>query len=382
MKIAVNTRLLLKGKLEGIGWFTYETLRRITKNHPEHQFYFFFDRRYEPEFVFSDNVTPLIIPPQARHPILYYLWFEYSVPFMLRKIKADLFFSPDGYLSLRTHVPSVCVFHDLNFEHYPNDLPGAERYFYRSYFPRYAHKALRIATVSEFSKNDIVRCYGVARDKIDVVYNGANESFRPVSETVKMETRQRYTQGYPYFVFVGSLHPRKNLTRLFPAFDQFKASDDQGIKLVIVGAKKWWTESIATAYEQMQFKDDVIFTGRLPVDELHKVVASALAMTYVSYFEGFGIPILEAFYCEIPVITSNVTSMPEVAGDAALLVNPMSVDSIVSAMQRIARDNELRQELIRKGKERARLFSWNLSAERLWNSIEKALEEIQRSRKG
>ena len=127
MKIAVNTRLLLPDKLEGIGWVAFETLKRITRAHPEHEFYFIFDRKWDDMFIFSDNVTPVAVSPQARHPFLYYLWFEWSVPHILKKVKADLFLSPDAYLSLRTEVKSIAVFHDLNFEHYPNDLPFLER---------------------------------------------------------------------------------------------------------------------------------------------------------------------------------------------------------------------------------------------------------------
>ncbi len=375
MKIAVNTRLLLKDRLEGIGWFTYENLRRITTQHPEHQFYFFFDRKFHTDFIFSNNIQPIVIHPQARHPVLYYTWFEYSVPRMLKKIKADLFFSPDGYLSLKTDIPSMNVFHDLNFEHYPKDLPPIERYFYRKFFPEYAHKAIRIATVSEYSKKDIMNIYGVSKNKVDVVYNGANERFSPVDEALKRQTREKYSHGSPYFLFVGSLHPRKNLARLFPAFDKFKASDMQGVKLLIVGEKKWWTEPIQRAFENMNHKEDVVFCGRLDPDSLHKVTASALAITYVSYFEGFGIPILEAFYCDTPVITSNITSMPEVAGDAALLIDPLEVDSITQGLRRIANDEKLRIRLIEEGRERRKMFSWQKTSERLWNSIEKALEQ-------
>lgn len=374
LRIAVNTRLLIKGKLEGIGWFTLENLKRITQQHPEHEFFFLFDRRYHNEFIFSQNVKPIVVHPQARHPVLYYLWFEHAIPRVLKKLNADLFFSPDGYLSLKTDVPSVNVFHDLNFEHYPDDLPMVERKFYRNFFPKYAHKATRIATVSSYSKNDIVKLYGIDAGKIDVVYNGANESFTPVDEATKQLTRKRYAKGLPYFLFVGSLHPRKNLARLFPAFDHFKQTDNNGVKLLIVGEKKWWTTAIENAYEGITHKDDVIFTGRLQVDQLHKTIASALALTYVSYFEGFGIPILEAFYCHTPVITSNVTSMPEVAGDAALMVDPMSVNSISAAMTKMANDAGLRKTLIEKGTERSAMFSWQKSSERLWDCIEKALD--------
>jgi glycosyltransferase involved in cell wall biosynthesis len=376
VKIAVNTRLLLKGRLEGIGWFSYETLKRITRAHPEHEFYFLFDRKYDEEFIFAPNVHPVVIPPQARHPLLYYLWFEQAIPRVLRKIGADLFFSPDGYLSLRTKVPSMNVFHDLNFEHYPKDLPWIERKFYRHYFPEYAEKARRIATVSEYSKSDIVKLYGVDKNKIDVVYNGANENFKPIAAPEIEKTRQKYTGGSPYFIFVGSLHPRKNLARLFAAFDLFKKSDEQNVKLLIVGEKKWWTAEIDTAFEKMDAKADVIFAGRLTIDDLHLVLASALATAYVSYFEGFGIPIVESYYCDVPVITSNVTSMPEVAADAALLVDPFSVQSIADALTRMAKDEALRQALIEKGRERLKMFSWQKTSERLWASMQNLMEQL------
>jgi len=373
LKIAVNTRLLLKDKLEGIGWFSFETLKRITRDHPEHQFYFIFDRKHHSDFIFSSNITPIEIGPQARHPVLYYIWFELSIPRVLKKIKPDLFLSPDGYIPLSTNIRTLVVFHDLNFEHYPGDLPIMERFYYKKFFPRFAQKASRIATVSEYSKSDIVKLYHVPPEKIDVVYNGANDSFHPVDEDIKTKTRDQYTNGSPYFIFVGSLHPRKNLANLFKAYDIFRKSYMCDVKLLIVGAKKWWTKEIDKTFNQLQYKDDVIFSGRLDTEQLRNTIASALAMTYVSYFEGFGIPITEAFYCGIPVITSNVTSMPEVAGDAALIVDPFSSESIADAMVKIATDENLRKSLVSKARERKDIFTWQKSADRLWNAIEKTV---------
>ncbi|MCK9423356.1 MAG: glycosyltransferase family 4 protein [Bacteroidales bacterium] len=374
MNIAINTRLLILNKLEGIGWFTYETLKRITTQHPEHHFYFIFDREYDPDFLFSDNITPIIQFPQSRHPVLYYLWFEWALPKLLGTIKPDLFLSPDGFLSLKTPVKSMAVFHDLNFEHYPQDIPFWTRRYYRQYFPKYAQKAVRIATVSGFSKEDIIKQYRVSPDKIDVVYDGAHEAYRPLSENEREKIRNQYTKGLPYFVFIGSLHPRKNLVNLFRAFDLFKKSNPSEVKLLIVGARKWWTRDIDFAYNRMVFSDDVIFTGRLTVDELSGVLGAALALTYVSYFEGFGIPIIEAFRCDIPVITSNVTSMPEVAGDAALYVDPFNPESIAEALYKAYQYESIRKELIVRGRRRKDLFSWQLTADRLWESIEKAVK--------
>ena len=374
MNIAVNTRLLIKDKLEGIGWFTYESLKRITKQHPEHHFYFIFDRPYDPDFIFSSNITPIVLSPQARHPLLFWFWFEWRLPRLLRKLKPDLFLSPDGYLSLRTDIKSLPVFHDLNFEQYPEDLPWAFRTYYRYFFPKFAKKAVRIATVSEFSRQDIFRKYGKPLEEIDVVYDGANESYHPLNPENIINIRNQYTSGCPYFIFIGSLHPRKNLVNLFSAYDIFRQDHVGVVKLLIVGAKKWWTKEISTAFREMKFPEDVVFSGRLNGDELVQVLGASLALTYVSYFEGFGIPIVEAFHCGVPVITSNVTSMPEVAGDSALLTDPFDPASIATAMKKIAEDESIRKELITKGLERRNEYTWQRTADLLWKSIEKAIK--------
>lgn len=375
MKIAVNTRLLLKNKLEGIGWFTFESFKRITQQHPEHEFIFIFDRPYHKEFIFSANITAEVIGPQARHPLLYHIWFNISLPRLLKKYDVDILISPDAYIPVKPKVKTLAVFHDLNFEYYPNIIPFAERYYYKKYFPQFAQKASRLATVSHFSKKDIVKNYQIDESKIDVVYNGANEDFMPVDDKIKKLTREKYTMGKAYFIFIGALNPRKNLVNLLKAFDKFKEKDFQEIQLLIVGEKMFKTDEIFKTYENMVYKSNVFFSGRLIELELQKALASALALTYVSYFEGFGIPIVEAFYAETPVITSNVTSMPEVAGDAALLVDPFSVDEIADALKKLATDEKLREQLINKGKVRRKKFNWQKTADKLWLAIEKTLNQ-------
>ena len=374
MKIAVNTRLLLKDRLEGIGWVAYETLRRMVKSHPEVEFFFLFDRQPDPMFLFGNNVKPVVLFPQARTSLLFIWFFEFSVRKALKRIRPDLFFSPDGYLSFHSDVPQVVQFHDLNFEHFPKDIPFRYRWHYKRFFPKFAKKAKRIVTVSGFSKQDIVDCYSIDPGKIDVAYNGVNEKFAPIPKDEQEHIRAKYTGGNPYFMFVGSLHPRKNLARLFTAFDLFKSQMPSNVKLLIVGEKRWWSEPIEKAYSSMRFKDEVVFAGRLSAEDLHLVTAAALASVYVSYFEGFGIPILEAFRCDTPVITSNVTSMPEVADDAALLVDPFSEVSIAEGMTEML-DENVREALIEKGRERAKDFSWDLATDGIWNCLMKAIKE-------
>jgi len=375
MRIAVNTRLLLKGRLEGIGWYTFETLSRIVKSHPEHDFYFLFDRPYSEEFVFAENVHPIIVGPPTRHPLLWYYWFEIRIPKILKKLKADIFLSTDGFLSLVSKTPSIAVIHDINFKHHPKDLKFSHRIFYNHFFKKYAQKASRIVTVSNYSKTDICDNYRIQASKIDVSLNGVNTNFHPIGIDQQIAIRKKYSAGKDYFLFVGALHPRKNISRLLEAFDQFKSKTNSTNKLLIVGAKMWWNKKLEASFNQMCHKKDVIFTGRKSPEDLNQLYASALAFCFVPYFEGFGIPILEAMKCACPVITSNITSMPEVADDAALLVNPYDVDEISSAMIKLNWNNDLRSELSARGQIHAQHFNWNTTAVNLWNSIEKVMTE-------
>ena len=374
MRIAVNTRLLIKDCLDGIGWFTFESTKRITEKHPEHQFFFLFDRQWSDEFIFSSNITPVLITPQARHPILWYWWFEHSVSRFLKKNQINLFLSPDGFLSLSTDVTSIPVIHDINFFHRAFDFPFMVGKYYRHYFPLYAKKAARIATVSEYSKSDISKNYSINPSKIDVVYNGVNKAYFPIEENERNQIKQKYTQGEDYFIFIGSLSPRKNISGLFLAFDEFKKGYPSGYKLVIVGNNLFRSKDVRKIYSRLVYKNDIIFFDWMKPEKLRLLLGSATALTMVSFFEGFGIPVLEAMYCETPVITSNITSMPEVAGNAALLVNPLSVESIKNGMLEIVKDDQLRKKLIINSRIQRQKFSWDITAEKLWECVEKCAD--------
>lgn len=369
MNIAVNTRLLLAGRLDGIGWFTAETLKRIILAHPEHEFYFLFDRTPDAQFIYAPNVHPITLYPQARHPILWYLFFQCSVRRALKKYHIDLFLSPDGYTTLGTAVPTLTVIHDINFEHSKDYLkPSHQRYM--TYFsPQFARYSTRIATVSEFSKQDIASTYHLPLEKIDVVYDGAHDGYHPIAPERQQQIREQYTEGKRYFIFISTIIKRKNLASLLTAFDRFKEQDAEGTKLVVVGNRVWWKDELKQAYDQMRHQADVLFVGRAEPELLADLLGSATALVYPSLFEGFGIPILEAFQAETAVITSNCTSMPEVAGDAALLINPTDTETLTAALKQVAHDKDLRQSLIARGREQRTHFSWDITAQLLWESM-------------
>tara|TARA_B100000809_G_scaffold89784_1_gene88291 strand:- start:16562 stop:17647 length:1086 start_codon:yes stop_codon:yes gene_type:complete len=361
--------------MDGLGLFTEGSFKHIVASNPTVDFIFIFDREPHLDFIFGNNVTAKVIGPQARHPFLYMVWYGISLKRLLKKIKPDIFVGTNGMIPLKIKTKTLSVIHDLNFEHHPEHLPKIIRRYYCKYFPKFANNADRIASVSEFSKKDIVDTYKIDSNKIDVVYNGPNEHFKPIHQEEKIEIQRKYSEGKPFFLFVGTLHPRKNLVNLFKAFNEFKSQTKSDFKLLIVGRKMWWTDEIETTFQNLEFKSDIIFAGRLPEEELYKITAAAHALTYVPIFEGFGIPLVEAMSCGTPVITSNITSMPEVVEDAGFLVDPFSVEDITQAMITISTDDNLRNKLIEKSKVQAKKFSWQKTGDRLWHSILKTMKE-------
>lgn len=373
MKIAINTRFLLKDKLEGMGGVTYEITKRLVNNHPEHEFLFLFDRPHAQEFIFADNVTPIKVFPPARHPFLFYLYYEWGIPPVIKKHRPDIFISMDNMTSIRAKCKKLLVMHDVAWQHYPEGINKLVLKYYQHFTPKFLNTSDRIISVSEYTKTDLIKQFSTAADKIDVVPNGCADNFKPTTAQEQATARQKYAEGQPYFLYVGSIHPRKNIARLIKAFDQFKTSTHSPIKLVLGGRMAWKTGEVGEALNSIQHQKDIIFLGYVSDEELPQLVGGAFAATYVSLFEGFGLPILEAMYADVPAITANVSSMPEVAGNAGLLADPSSVDSIAAQMQKIWSEDGLRAKLIDNGRLQRQQFSWDRSAELFWESIEKTI---------
>jgi glycosyltransferase involved in cell wall biosynthesis len=348
MKIAVNTRFLLNDYLEGYGYFIYETFKRITKNHPEHEFIFIFDRLFDKRFIFSPNIKSVVTGPPARHPLLWKLWYDVKVPAVLKKYNAEIFVSCDGFCSLTTNTPQCMVMHDLAFLHYPSFIKKSHLLFYKRYTTKFLNKAKSVATVSEFSKQDIIAHYKTPADKIDVVYNAAKEIFHPLSNEEKEATKKKYTGSKEYFVYAGAIHPRKNLINLLKAFSRFKKRQQTSMKLILTGRLAWKYESFTKSLKTYKYRNDVVMTGYLDEEELIKVIGSAYALIYPSFFEGFGVPVLEAMRCEIPVITSADSSMQEVAKDAALYADPNSFNDIADKMMKFIKTRVYEMSLFKR----------------------------------
>ena len=373
MRIAVNTRFLLDDYLEGFGYFLYETIRRIVADNPQHEFIFIFDRPYNRRFIFADNVKAVVTGPPARHPLLWKLWYDIKVPALLRRHKADVFVSCDGFCSLSTKVPQCLVLHDLSFLHYPAFVKKSHLLFCKRYTAKFLEKAKSVATVSLFSRNDILAHYPVNKDKIDVVYSAAKEIFQPLSIEIKEQVKEKYTGGREYFLYTGAIHPRKNLMNLLKAFSVFKKKQKSNLKLVLAGRLAWKFDSFVEALKTYKYREDVLLTGYLPEEELVKLTAAAYAMVYPSLWEGFGVPVVEAMRCDVPVITSSGSSMQEIAKDAALYADPADYNSIADQMLLLYKDESVRAGLIKKGKLTEKEYTWARTADLLWQSILKAV---------
>lgn len=359
MNIAINARHLIKGKLEGIGWYSLEIIKRLVVLMPNHHFFLFHDRKTQ--FLISNkNVTNVILRPPARHPFLFKIWFNYVLPKAFKKYNIDIFFSPDGFVSLNTNIPQIGVIHDLNFEHYPEDLPKIVVKYYKKYMPLFAKKAKKIITVSNFSKKDIISKYDIPTDKLHVIFNGANPNFKKLSEITKTQFIKSNNNSRPFFIYVGSLHKRKNIERMLIGFQKFNIQ--KKMDFIIVGTDMWKNQ-----LKLEGLLSNVKFLGRKSGDELSKWVASSTALIYVSYFEGFGLPVLEGMLSGVPVVTSDLTSIPEVGEDSVIYVDPFNEDSICQGMNRVLKEG---LDFSKKGLIQSKKFSWDDSASKVQRVIE------------
>jgi glycosyltransferase involved in cell wall biosynthesis len=369
MKIAINARFLLEGKLEGIGGYTFEIVKRMVTQHPEDEFFFFFDRPFSEQFIVGKNVTPVVLFPPARHPFLWYAWFEWAVPCALKKYNCDVFFSPDNYLSLRTDVPTVMVLHDLAFKHFSEGISKINALYYNYFVPKFVAKAKKILTVSAYVKEDVVQNYAIPKEKIIVNYNGCRSIFKPLNIENQELIKEKYSNGKPYFFYVGAVHPRKNIHRLITAFDLFKKQTNAPHQLLIAGRFAWKTGEVSDAYQNATHQKDIVFLNYVADEVLAELMASAFALTYISLFEGFGVPLLEAMYCDVPVITADVTSMPEVIGEAGICVSPTNIEAMAETMISLYEQPDLVKKCIEKGKIQRTKFDWNRSAEEVYQVL-------------
>jgi len=283
----------------------------------------------------------------------------------------DLLFVPSHVLPLLHPHRSVVTVHDLGFLYHPEAHTLSQNLYLRWSTRHNARAATRILADSQATRRDLVRYYPIPDSKIAVVYPGRDETLAPVTDPALLsDVRARYGLAGPFLLYVGTLHPRKNLVRLVQAFGSLLRSSTDGarspmaeLQLVLAGQKGWLYDDILDQVRRLGLSDRVVLTGYVPDDDLPALLSGALAFVFPSLYEGFGLPLLEAMACGTPIICSNAASLPEVAGDAALLVDPTDTDALAEALARLVADEGLRRELVDRGFRQMRRFSWRRCAE-------------------
>jgi glycosyltransferase involved in cell wall biosynthesis len=315
------------------------------------------------------------------------LWTHAALSWEMVRHPPDVLFVPSHVLPLAHPARSVVTVHDLGFHYHPEAHTLSQNVYLRWSTRHNARAATRLLADSDATRRDLIQLYGVPPDKIDVVYPGRDESLAPATDrAILAAIRARYHLTAPYLLYIGTLHPRKNLTRLVQAFAHLldhlpnqptnqPANPPTNLQLVIAGQKGWLYDDIFAQVRRLGLEERVIFTGYVPDPDKPALLSGALAFVFPSLYEGFGIPVVEAMACGTPIICSNTSSLPEVAGDAALLVDPLDSEAIAGAMARMVTDPDLRRVLAERGVRQARRFSWTRSAR-------EALEVIERVGRG
>jgi glycosyltransferase involved in cell wall biosynthesis len=365
MKIAINARFCGQNTIEGYGRFTNGLVQAMASACTDDEFIMMYDRQPEFSVIRTRNIREMVKGPAARHPLLWKLWYDVSMPSMAGKAEADIIFSPDGFCSLHCSIPQVLAIHDLAYLHFPAGISRLYRAYYRYYTPQFIRKAKHIVTVSEFSMQDIIDHYPHAKGKISVIHNAADRGFIPLDWTAREQVKERYAGGSEYFLYAGAIHPRKNLVNLLKGFSWFKKRQRSGMKLILAGRLAWGADEFVRQMQTYKYRDEVVMTGYVSDEEMQKLVGAAYAMVYPSHWEGFGLPVLEAMQSGVPVITSSNSSMPEIGGDAAMYCEPGDSEAWGKAMGHLYKDENFRAGLITKGIERSSIFSWDESAKKL-----------------
>jgi glycosyltransferase involved in cell wall biosynthesis len=261
--------------------------------------------------------------------------------------------------------PVVVSIHDLSFEHLPQTFKWRSRKQLRITVRRSAREAAQVIALSEYARDDIINTYGVKPGKVSVIPLAAPAHFRPILDEEELQrVRQTYGIEGDYILSVGAIQPRKNLSRLVAAYARLRRTRAEGNlpKLVLVGKCAWLYDETLRSIKELEVSDSVILTGYVPESDLPALYSGALAFVYPSYFEGFGLPPLEAMQCGTAVIVGDKTSLPEVVGDAGVLVDPFDVDDIAAAIEKVISDSDFRRQLRVKGLDRAKLFDWQKTA--------------------
>lgn len=368
MKIGIDCRTILDpehGEAAGVGHYTYHLLDNLLKIDPKNKYVLFFDRRVGDAGYFKRKNSEIKFFPfieyKAFLPIAYSHFL--AAAFVSRE-KLDVFHSPASTIPLAYTKNSIVTIHDLAIYQKKSWFPQ-QIFATRVVVPSSLKRAKRIISVSNYTKQDLVKIFKVPEERVTVIYNGVDikNSERKSAETRREFLKNKFGINQSFILFIGTIQPRKNIMGIISAFDRLRGSSVfEDYQLVIAGKKGWDNDDVFKAIRKFGLTKKIIFTGYITSEDKSLLMKNASLFVFPSFYEGFGLSILEAQKVGTPVITSDITSMPEIADQAALLVDPYSVDEISKAIKKALTDQELCDSLIKKGYNNAAKFSWEKCA--------------------
>jgi glycosyltransferase involved in cell wall biosynthesis len=382
MRIGINTLFMIPEHVGGTEIYLRNLLINLAKIDNENEYILFTNKENFGTFgIEQDNFSEVLCNIPARLRPLRMLWEQLVLPLQIKKHNIDILHSP-GYVSpLLASCPSVVTIHDMQYYYYPKNFVKARLIYFKIFVPLSAKKATKIITVSNNSKKDIVNILKIPEDKVIVTYAASRSlNRRNLKDEIKRrEAMQKYSIEGRYILSVASLLPHKNLDGLIYAFEKIANKIEH--QLILVGIKETALKDIQSTLEQVGIlKDRIKVLGFVADKDLFYLYSGADLFVLPSLFEGFGLPILEAMSCGCPVMASNVTSIPEIVGEAGLLINPRDIDDISTKMYMILTNDQLKRDLIKRGYERVKTFSWLEMAKKTLKVYKTAFEERSKVR--
>jgi glycosyltransferase involved in cell wall biosynthesis len=374
MLIGIDASRTVVAQRTGTERYALEITRALVDAAPDDRFILYFNRPP------PDGLLPRTARVRWRVIPAPRLWTVARLSLEMLHRPPDVLFVPAHSLPPRLPRASVATIHDLGYLHFPAEH-GAKRWLRHLANRWSARRASQVIAVSAATRDDLVHHYGVRSERISVVHHGVDPSFRPTDSTLVATVRQRYDLECPYFVFIGTLQPRKNYERLLAAFRRFAEGDPAKHRLALVGATGWQSDRLDRVLDAPSgpARERIRRLGSVPDADLPALLSGAVALVFPSLYEGFGLPALEAMACGAPVLASNTSSFPEVVGEAGLLVDPLSVTAIAQGLTRLATDTLLRDQLRRRGLERAATYTWDRAAHQTLEVLRRAAGALPQS---
>lgn len=381
MRIGIDIRCLVEGKNTGVEEYTTNTLHRLFELDQKNQYVLFLNSWRESKadlWQFEKYKNVSVKEFHFPNKLLNFCFWYFKWPHVDKLLGGlDIFFMPNiNFVGLSKKVKLILTLHDLSFEIFPETFSLKRRIWHHFINPRQLCKrASRIIAVSDSSKNDIEQYYGIDAKRIQRIYNAASEDIERLdrNDSRLLAVKEKYHLPFNFIFYLGTIEPRKNIPAIVQAFDHLKASGNpqfEKYKLVIAGGLGWNVEKILASARNARFTNDIIFTSCITNEDKAAVYTLASLFVYPSFFEGFGIPVLEAMRSGVPVITSNSSALPEVVGDSGLMIDPDKPDEILSAMREILSNRQLYDSMSQKGMRQALRFNWRTSARELLELIQ------------